>query len=97
MLTMPSSPLMVADCIIDPRLSIALSNVSSLKVGFASLGSKMPAIPVNVYRSSLAVVEYHDMLDGLLIRLRILTIDTGRYGSSEMRRIFDEESKLQTW
>src|SRR2546426_8687661 len=37
------------------------------------------------------------MLDALLIRLPILPIDTGRYGSPEMRRIFDEESKLQKW
>ena len=27
----------------------------------------------------------------------ILPIDTGRYGSPEMRRIFDEENKLQLW
>ena len=27
----------------------------------------------------------------------ILPIDTGRYGSPEMRRIFDEENKLQKW
>ncbi len=27
----------------------------------------------------------------------ILPIDTGRYGSVEMRRIFDEENKLQKW
>ncbi|MBO0887917.1 adenylosuccinate lyase [Candidatus Bathyarchaeota archaeon] len=27
----------------------------------------------------------------------ILPIDTGRYGSPEMRRVFDEESKLQKW
>ena len=32
-----------------------------------------------------------------MIRLPILPIDTGRYGSSEMRAIFDEESKLQKW
>jgi adenylosuccinate lyase len=32
-----------------------------------------------------------------LIGLPILPIDTGRYGSPEMRRIFDEESKLQKW
>src|SRR5216117_2723410 len=37
------------------------------------------------------------MLDAFLIRLPILPIDTGRYGSPEMRRIFDEESKLQKW
>src|SRR5947199_10803488 len=37
------------------------------------------------------------MLDAFLIRLRILPIDTGRYGSAEMRHIFDEESKLQKW
>src|SRR5438876_4201928 len=30
-------------------------------------------------------------------RLPILPIDTGRYGSPEMRRIFDEENKLQLW
>jgi len=29
--------------------------------------------------------------------LPILPIDTGRYGSPEMRRIFDEENKLQKW
>jgi len=29
--------------------------------------------------------------------LPILPIDTGRYGSPEMRRIFDEENKLQLW
>ncbi len=27
----------------------------------------------------------------------ILPIDTGRYGSAQMRRIFDEENKLQKW
>ncbi len=27
----------------------------------------------------------------------ILPIDTGRYGSPEMRRVFDEENKLQKW
>ena len=27
----------------------------------------------------------------------ILPIDTGRYGSPEMRKVFDEESKLQKW
>src|SRR5437867_11777226 len=27
----------------------------------------------------------------------ILPIDTGRYGSDEMRRIFDEENRLQKW
>jgi adenylosuccinate lyase len=27
----------------------------------------------------------------------ILPIDTGRYGSAEMRRIFDEENRLQKW
>ena len=37
------------------------------------------------------------MLDAFLIRLPILPIDTGRYGSPEMRHIFDEESKLQKW
>src|SRR6266705_1014255 len=37
------------------------------------------------------------MLDAFLIRLPILPIDTGRYGSPEMRRVFDEESKLQKW
>jgi len=37
------------------------------------------------------------MLDAFLIRLPILPIDTGRYGSAEMRHIFDEESKLQKW
>src|SRR6266705_1655210 len=37
------------------------------------------------------------MLDAFLTRLPILPIDTGRYGSPEMRRIFDEESKLQKW
>src|SRR5438093_13034957 len=30
-------------------------------------------------------------------RLPILPIDSGRYGSLEMRRIFDEENKLQKW
>jgi adenylosuccinate lyase len=30
-------------------------------------------------------------------RLPILPIDTDRYGSPEMRRVFDEESKLQKW
>lgn len=29
--------------------------------------------------------------------MTILPIDTGRYGSSEMRTIFDEENKLQKW
>jgi adenylosuccinate lyase len=29
--------------------------------------------------------------------LPILPIDTGRYGSPEMRRVFDEESKFQKW
>ena len=29
--------------------------------------------------------------------LPILPIDSGRYGSPEMRRVFDEESKLQKW
>jgi adenylosuccinate lyase len=29
--------------------------------------------------------------------LPILPIDTGRYGSPEMRRIFDEDNKLQLW
>src|SRR5947208_4479520 len=37
------------------------------------------------------------MLDAFLIRLPILPIDTGRYGSPEMRHIFDEESRLQKW
>src|SRR5256885_4664862 len=37
------------------------------------------------------------MLDAFLIRLPILPIDTGRYGSPEMRRIFEEENKLQRW
>ena len=27
----------------------------------------------------------------------ILPIDTGRYGSPEMRNIFDEENRLQKW
>src|SRR3989442_12657175 len=31
------------------------------------------------------------------VRLPILPIDTGRYGSPEMRRIFEEENKLQRW
>src|SRR2546428_9836176 len=30
-------------------------------------------------------------------KLPILPIDTGRYGSPEMRRIFEEENKLQRW
>ncbi|HZY94786.1 MAG TPA: adenylosuccinate lyase [Candidatus Bathyarchaeia archaeon] len=29
--------------------------------------------------------------------LPILPIDTGRYGSPDMKRIFDEENRLQTW
>jgi len=29
--------------------------------------------------------------------LPILPIDTGRYGSPEMRGIFEEENKLQRW
>ncbi|TMI37517.1 adenylosuccinate lyase [Candidatus Bathyarchaeota archaeon] len=37
------------------------------------------------------------MLDAFLTRMPILPIDTGRYGSPEMRHIFDEESKLQKW
>ena len=37
------------------------------------------------------------MLDAFPIRLPILPIDTGRYGSPEMRAIFDEESKFQKW
>jgi len=32
-----------------------------------------------------------------LISLPILPIDTGRYGSPEMRKIFDEENKFQKW
>ncbi len=37
------------------------------------------------------------MLDAFLTRMPILPIDTGRYGSLEMRHIFDEENKLQKW
>src|SRR6266705_1163821 len=37
------------------------------------------------------------MLDAFLTRMPILPIDTGRYGSPEMRHIFDEENKLQKW
>src|SRR5213594_4273609 len=37
------------------------------------------------------------MLDAFLTRMPILPIDTGRYGSPEMRHIFDEENKLQLW
>src|SRR5213080_2413330 len=37
------------------------------------------------------------MLDAFLTRMPILPIDTGRYGSLEMRHICDEENKLQKW
>ena len=56
MLTIPSSPLIVADCIFEPRLSITPSAISSLETRIVSSGPKMPAIPVNVCRLSLAVV-----------------------------------------
>ena len=36
-------------------------------------------------------------MDVELVPLPILPIDTGRYGSPEMRKIFDEESKFQKW
>ncbi len=32
-----------------------------------------------------------------IVPIDTLPIDTGRYGSAEMRRIFDEENKLQRW
>src|SRR5438128_8919007 len=76
---------------------MALKAVSSLEDTFLASGPMIPAIPDNGRRMLRGVVSYHAPPESRRFRLPILPIDTGRYGSPEMRRIFDEENKLQLW
>src|SRR5437667_2260655 len=76
---------------------MALKAVSSLEDTFLASGPMIPAIPDNGRRMLRGVVYYHATPESRRFRLPILPIDTGRYGSPEMRRIFDEENKLQLW
>src|SRR5436309_711955 len=58
-----------------------------------------PQMPVIIPLFFFGVVLYDRLVVSLFesVRLPILPIDTGRYGSPEMRRIFEEENKLQRW
>src|SRR5437660_8772898 len=74
-----------------------LNVASSLEDTFLASGPMIPAIPDNGRRMLLGVVYYHATPESRRFRLPILPIDTGRYGSREMRRIFDVENKLPPW